>query len=116
MWRKLHLFPGLVAAPLLIVLAITGVILSVPPALERWGAVVPADGEISVAQFAESVVQQYPGAEQIKRTPSGAVIVYYTRDGNPGADLVNPETGESMGPYEPSVFSAGLRTFIAHSF
>jgi|AntDeeMetagen134_2_1112570.scaffolds.fasta_scaffold00660_4 sulfite reductase (NADPH) flavoprotein alpha-component len=104
MWRKLHLFPGLVAAPLLIVLAITGVILSVSPALERWGAVVPADGEISVAQFAESVVQQYPGAEQIKRTPSGAVIVYYTRDGNPGADLVNPETGESMGPYEPSVF------------
>lgn len=104
MWRKLHLFAGLLAAPLLIVLAITGVILSVSPALERSGAVIPADGEISVAQFAERVVKHYPGAEQIKRTPSGAVIVYYTRDANPGADLVNPETGQSMGPYEPSVF------------
>lgn len=104
MWRKLHLLPGLLAAPLLIVLAITGVILSVSPALERSGAVVPADGEISVAQLAESVEKQFPGAEQIKRTPSGAVIVYYTRDGNPGADLINPETGESMGPYQPSFF------------
>ncbi|NWO04522.1 MAG: PepSY domain-containing protein [Alteromonadaceae bacterium] len=104
MWRKLHLYPGLLAAPLLIVLAVTGVILSLSPVLQRSNAMIPADGEISVAQLAQNVVTQYPGVEEIKRTPSGAVIVYYIRDGSPGADLVNPETGESMGPYEPSVF------------
>ncbi len=104
MWRKLHLYPGLLAAPLLIVLAVTGVILSLSPVLERSNAVVPADGEISVAQLAQNVVTQYPGVEEIKRTPSGAVIVYYIRDGSPGADLVNPETGESLGRYQPSVF------------
>ncbi|KXS51213.1 MAG: flavodoxin/nitric oxide synthase, partial [Marinobacter sp. T13-3] len=102
MWRKLHFYPGLLAAPFLILLAITGVILAVSPALERSSAVVPSDGMISVAQLAQSVVERYPSAEQIKRTPSGAVIVYYTRDGKPGADLVNPETGETIGPYEPS--------------
>jgi len=104
MWRKLHFYPGLLAAPLLVLLAITGAILAVSPALERASAVVPADGQISVAQLAQSVVEQYPGAEQIKRTPSGAVIVYYTQEGKPGADLVNPETGETIGPYEPSAF------------
>lgn len=104
MWRKLHFYPGLLAAPLLIVLAITGAILAILPALERSGAVAPTDGQISVAQLAQSVVKQYPGAEQIKRTPSGAVIVYYTREGTPGAELVNPETGKTIGSYEPSAF------------
>lgn len=104
MWRKLHSMAGLFAALFLLTLAVTGAILSVSPALERAGAVVPAVGEVSVAQLAERVVEHYPGAEQIKRSPSGAVIVYYTHDGSPGADLVNPKTGESMGPYQPSPF------------
>lgn len=104
MWRKLHSLPGLLAAVFLIVLAVTGAILSVSPALERSGAIVPAVGEVSVAQLAERVTAHYPGTEQIKRLPSGAVVVYYMNDGNPGADLVNPVTGQGIEPYQPSAF------------
>lgn len=104
MWRKLHSLPGLFAALFLTVLAITGAILSVSPALERSSAIVPATGEVDVAQLAERVVEQYPGTQQIERSPSGSVIVYYSRDGAQGADLVNPLTGQGIGQYAPSAF------------
>jgi sulfite reductase (NADPH) flavoprotein alpha-component len=104
MLRKLHGWPGLVAALLLLVLAITGVVLSVAPAIERAGATIPATGEISVAGLAERVVAHYPGTEQIQRSLSGEVVVYYSRDRQPGADLVNPLTGEGVAPYQPSAF------------
>ncbi|MBK1851869.1 PepSY domain-containing protein [Marinobacter sp. 1-4A] len=104
MLRKLHGLPGLVAALLLVVLATSGVVLSAVPALERSRAVVPAAGELSVADLAERVVVNYPGTEQIARSLSGEVVVYYSRDGKPGADLVNPLTGEAIAPYQPSAF------------
>lgn len=104
MLRKLHSWPGLVAALLLTVLAASGVILSVAPAIERSAAIVPATGEISVANLAERVVANFPGTEQIQRSLSGEVVVYYNRDGQPGADLVNPQTGEGIAPYQPSAF------------
>jgi len=104
MWRKLHSLPGLFAAVFFIVLAVTGAILSLSPALERSGAIIPPSGEVSVAQLAERVVSHYPGTEQIRRLPSGGVVVYYMNDGNPGADLVNPITGQGIGEYQPSPF------------
>ena len=104
MLRKLHGLPGLVAALLLVVLATSGVVLSVVPALERSAATVPAAGELSVADLAERVVAQYPGTEQIERSLSGEVVVYYNRDGQPGAYLVNPLTGEGIAPYQPSTW------------
>ncbi|QEW06636.1 PepSY domain-containing protein [Nitrincola iocasae] len=104
MWRKLHSLPGLLTAVFLIVLAVTGTILSISPALERSGAIVPAVGEVTVAQLAERVTAHYPGTEQIKRLPSGGVVVYYMNDGNPGADRVNPITGQGIAPYQPSAF------------
>ena len=76
MVRKLHSLLGLMAAVLALVLGITGAILSLDPALERVAATVPAHGQISVAALAGRVAQHYPQAEQIQRSPSGAVIVY----------------------------------------
>lgn len=104
MLRKIHGLPGLFAAIFLITLAVTGAILSLVPAMDRAATVIPAAGEVSVAELAGRVVDHYPSAEQIVRGASGGVIVYYNRDGQPGADLVNPLTGEGMAPYEPSAF------------
>ena len=80
MLRKLRGWPGLVAALLLLVLATTGVVLSFVPAIERAGATIPPTGEISVAGLSERVVAHYPGTEQIQRSLSGEVVVYYSRD------------------------------------
>ncbi|MEJ2442682.1 MAG: PepSY domain-containing protein [Exilibacterium sp.] len=104
MLRKLHRLPGLVAALFLVVLATSGVVLSVVPALERSAAIIPATGEISIAELTERIVAHYPGAEQIESSLSGRVVVYYSRDGQPGADLVNPLTGAGIAPYQPSAW------------
>jgi len=104
MLRKFHSFPGLLAGLFLMILSVTGAVLALAPALDRTSAIIPASGKVSVAELAERVAAQYPGTEQIVREPSGRVIVYYSRDGQAGADLVNPVTGEGIAPYEPSAF------------
>ena len=48
MLRRIHSVPGLIAAVLVSVLALTGVILSINPALERARSSIPPAGEISV--------------------------------------------------------------------
>ena len=107
MLRQLHSIPGLIAAVLVAILATTGAILSVDPALERAGAPL-ADAQISVADLAQTVVAHYPGVERIVRKPSGAVIVYYSNADASGADQVNPLTGEKIAPYAPSGFTRWL--------
>lgn len=109
MLRQLHSLPGLIAALFAIVLSVTGAILSLNPALERASAVVPANGQISVAELAGKLAQHYPEVEQIVRSPSGTLIVYFTRDGQVGVDRVDPRTGQAIGPYEPASFSRWVK-------
>lgn len=109
MLRRLHALPGLIAALLLAVLAVSGALLSLEPARERLGTSLPATGEISVATLAARVAQHYPGVEQIQRTPSGAVIVYYSRDGQAGADRIDPRSGARLAAYEPSRFARTVK-------
>lgn len=120
MLRKLHSLPGLIAALLLVVLALSGVILSLSPALERASAIVPAYGQISVATLADRVAQHYAGVEQIQRTPSGSIIVYYARDGRAGAEYVDPISGQGLAPYTNSTFSRWMknlhRSLLADTF
>ncbi|WP_017431186.1 PepSY domain-containing protein [Vreelandella jeotgali] len=109
MLRQLHSLPGLIASLFAIVLTVTGAVLSLNPALERAGTAVPDAGQISVAKLAGRVAQHYPGAEQIERTPSGTLIVYYTRDNQVGADRVDPRNGQAIAAYEPSQFSRWVK-------
>ncbi|PKM29989.1 MAG: nitric oxide synthase [Gammaproteobacteria bacterium HGW-Gammaproteobacteria-11] len=109
MLRKLHGIPALFAALGLIMLAVTGAALSLVPVLDRAATVIPAAGEVTVAELAGRIVAHYPGTEQIVHGPSGRVIVYYSDEGRPGADLVNPLTGEGIAPYEPSAFFTWIK-------
>jgi sulfite reductase (NADPH) flavoprotein alpha-component len=109
MLRRLHSIPGLFAALLVMLLAISGAVLSINPALERLHSTLPAAGQINVAQLAGRIAQHYPDAEQLQRSPSGALIVYYSRDGQAGADYVDPSTGQSTGPYAPSELSIWVK-------
>ncbi len=93
MLRKFHSWSGLIAALLVVMLAVTGAVLSINPALERAQAKIAGTSSISVAELTGKLALNYPNAEQIQRTPSGTVIVYYTDNGNAGADLINPITG-----------------------
>jgi len=109
MRRPLHSLPALAGALFVVVLAVSGAIMSLQPALERLQVSTPAPGELSIAQLAANVQAAYPGVEQIDRLPSGAVVVYFTVDGEPGADRVDPVTGTRLAAYAPSAFFTWMR-------
>lgn len=109
MMRQLHSLVGLVAAVLLMVLTISGAILALNPTLDRLDAKVPAQGQISVATLAGRVAEHYPGAEQIQRTPSGTILVYYERGSQVGIERIDPLTGQGIAPYTPSALSRWMK-------
>lgn len=102
MLRRIHSIPGLAAALFIAVLGITGSILALDPAAERFGTSMPP--RLDVAELAGRVRAHYPGVEQIERTPSGALIVYYQAGNGPGADQVDPLNGRRIKAYEPSAW------------
>ena len=104
MLRQTHSLPGLIAALLVAVLAITGAILSLDPVLERAGTRLPKSGQVSVAALAEAVTATHGEVDRIVKTASGSVVVYYFDGDRAGADFVDPATGQTIGPYEPSGF------------
>ena len=75
MLRQIHSLPGLIAAILVSILAVTGAILSINPALERARSSIPRAGSVTVADLATRVVAHYPGAERIVRKASGEIVV-----------------------------------------
>ena len=84
MMRILHRWPGLVLAILLLVTSLSGVALSVFPALESAGA--PAvEAELTVAELAARVQATHPGLEQIKRSPSGQFSAWWFDGEQPGS-------------------------------
>lgn len=109
MLRQFHSLPGLIAALLVMLLAISGAVLSVDPALERLHTTSTAAGQMTVGQLAGRVSSHFPGVEQIQRSASGTVIVYYNQEGQAGAEKVDPLTGQGLAPYEPSAFSRWVK-------
>lgn len=104
MLRLMHSLPGLLAALLVVVLAVTGAMLSLEPAIERASAVVPATGQISVASLAARATATRTDVERIVRTPSGSVIVYHFESGRARADRIDPVTGRMLAAHTLSPF------------
>ena len=109
MFRKFHSWSGLLAALLVVVLAITGAVLSVNPFLERTQAKVWGSSSINVAELTGKIANRYPGAEQIRRSPSGSIIVYFTDGDQAGADLIDPMTGTTIGAYSTSAMMVWVK-------
>lgn len=104
MLRVLHKIPGLIAALLIVVITLSGVVLSVLPTLEVAQAPAQSEPYLTVAALAERVVTVYPGVEQIRRAPSGQITAFYFDEGRPGAVVIDPATGQGVANYEPSAF------------
>ena len=104
MLRALHKFPGLIAALLIVVMTLSGAVLSVLPALEAVQAPAQPDRSLTVATLADRIAITYPGVEQIRRAPSGRITAFYFDAGQPGAVVIDPATGVGVGNFEPSAF------------
>ncbi len=95
MIRSLHRWPGLIAALLLCVIALSGTALSIFPALESASS--PAAPAISVAELAARVQAVEPTVEQIRQAPSGRITAYYYEGDQPAAAVIDPSTGAAIG-------------------
>ncbi|MDD8023583.1 MAG: PepSY domain-containing protein [Paracoccaceae bacterium] len=100
MLRLVHRWPGLVAALLIVLLALSGAALSVFPLIERLSAP-QAASDLSVAELTVRVASAHPGLEQIRRAPSGRVVAYWFDGGQPGAAVIDPATGLDAGSPDP---------------
>ncbi|MDO5690992.1 MAG: PepSY domain-containing protein [Pseudomonadota bacterium] len=100
-WRQIHCWLGLVAGALALVIGITGTVLALDPIIAAWQAQ-PAPADLPVATLAERVSATVPGAEEIRRLPSGDIVVF-SFDGNQArADRIDPANGQVLGAYQPS--------------
>jgi len=109
MIRKLHAMLGLSAVVLVMVLAITGSILSINPTIERSQTSVTGTSTITVAELTGQLKKRYSQIEQLQRTPSGTLIVYYSHDNQTGADRIDPFTANTIGPFTVSPFNIWLK-------
>lgn len=117
MLRRLHALPGLFAALLIAVMAVSGAFLAFDTVRERAAATVPPAGRVSVATIAAAVQARYPEVERLVRTASGTLIAYYFEADRPGAVRIDPLTGAPIAPYEPSNLARTItnlhRSFLA---
>lgn len=97
MLRTLHSVPGLAAALLVCLMAITGAVLSLEPLAQQVGTA-PAASSLSVAELAARVVAALPEAESLSRSASGSITAQLGRQ----AVRIDPESGASLGPVATS--------------
>jgi sulfite reductase (NADPH) flavoprotein alpha-component len=100
MLRRLHSTPGLIAALLLVLVALTGSVLSVFPTLERASA--RSTAGIDVATLAGRVSARVPGVETLVRQPSGTIVAYHLAGQEQRASIIDPASGEAVAAYRPS--------------
>lgn len=101
MIRWLHRWPGIIAAVLLMVLALSGAALSVFPAMERLSAP-QAEAGLSVADLMGRIQANYPTVEQVRRAPSGKITAYWFDAGAPQSAVIDPATGQGVAPANPN--------------
>ncbi|WP_424991273.1 PepSY domain-containing protein [Fluviibacterium sp. S390] len=101
MIRAVHRWPGLFAVALVTILSLSGAALSVFPAAERIAAP-QAEAGLTVATLAARIQANYPGVEQIRRSPSGRITAYWFHQGRPGAVVIDPATGQGAASADPN--------------
>lgn len=107
MLRTLHSIPALIASLLLVLVALTGSVLSVFPAVERANA---AGGRaLDVATLAERAAARLPGVETLVRQPSGSIVAYHVVGAEQRASVIDPLTGEVLAAYRPSATQRWLK-------
>lgn len=111
MLRKLHTYPALIAALFVSLMAMSGAILSLEPVLAQWHATSASHTSGNVADLAEKVGANFAEPQNLIRKPSGDFLVYHYGIDGLAIDYVDPQTGKSLGTYNPSAFFSIVTEF-----
>lgn len=107
-WRLIHRWLGLVAGTVALVLGVTGLILAFYPVADAWKSA-PAPADLPVATLVERVSAKVPAIEEIRRLPSGDIVVYAFGGDQAQAFRVDPADGRALGVYQPSALSRWVK-------
>lgn len=107
-WRQIHRWLALGAGTLALVLGVSGASLALDPIVQAWQARPPAPG-LDVATLVDRVTRNVPGAQEIRRLPSGAIVVFGFEDERARAWHVDAHDGRPLRPYEPSALPRWLK-------
>lgn len=107
-WRQIHRWLGLWAGGLALFAGITGLVLAFFPVRDAWRAN-PVESGLSVAVLAQRVAAEVSGIEEIRRLPSGDVIVYSFDGDLARASRVDPASGQVLGDYQVSTVERWVR-------
>ncbi len=100
-WKATHRWLGLTIGTLALVLGVSGAFLAFDPVQQAWQAPA-APSDMSVATLAKNVVRIVPAAQEIRRLPSGAIVVFSFSGDLAQATYVDPADGKVLGPWQPS--------------
>jgi len=100
-WKAIHRWLGLVLGTLAMVLGLSGALLAFDPLQQAWQAPATAD-DLPVAALVQRVQQTIPRIEEVRRLPSGVVVVYSFEGDQARAVRVDPADGTILGPYQAS--------------
>ena len=100
-WKAIHRWLGLTLGTLAVVLGITGALLAIDPVQQAWQAPA-AQGGLPVATLVERVMRSVPAAEEIRRLPSGSIVVFSFTGDQPQASYVDPADGRVLGAWHSS--------------
>jgi sulfite reductase (NADPH) flavoprotein alpha-component len=117
--RRLHSLTGLILGVALVVLALTGAILSVVPVLDKLSAPAIASSQ-SAASLVSKVALQNPGVAEIAQSAGGRVTALVFSDTGPTSLLIDPMTGAGVAQPTDSGFTTWLtdlhRSFLLGDF
>lgn len=100
-WKVIHRWLGLTVGTLAVVLGVTGAMLAIDP-VQQAGQAPAAPGDLPVAALVERVTRTVPDAEEIRRLPSGAIVVFSFAGDQPQASYVDPADGRVLGAWQAS--------------
>ncbi len=107
-WRTLHRWLGLAAGSIALLLGLTGVLLATDPVRDAWRAP-PAAPDLTVATLAQHAADAISGIEEIRRLPSGDIVVYAFEGDAPKTVRIDPRDGQVLGDWQPSAFSRWVK-------
>ena len=100
-WKAIHRWLGLTAGTLALLLGLSGALLAFDPVQQAWQAPAAPSG-LSVATLVERVTRTVPGTQEIRRLPSGAIVVFSFVGDAAQATYVDATDGRVLGPWQAS--------------
>ncbi len=107
-WKGIHSWLGLTVGTLTVLLGLSGALLAIDPVRQAWEAPTAA-AHLPVATLVERVSRSVSGAEEIRRLPSGAIVVYGFAGDQPQASYVDPADGRVLGPWQATVLPRWIK-------